>query len=306
MEGPLGPVGHFQFERNGKVHLFEGLPRAKFLENKRVNIDDKAAVKKTLSNFNFPVPEGKCFNVLEIKKAIDYAKKLGFPLVVKPRSGSISQLVFLAIENEEGFRQALRSVFSFEPYAMVEKFLFNTKTFGATVIDFDKIAVVERIPANIVGDGQQTIQKLINKKNSDPRRGKPNQKNTTMLKIVLDATTEKLLQKQGYTFSSIPKKEERVFLQEKIILDLGADLVEVTSKVHPDNLKLFEEVARLFDTHLVGIDFLTKDINQSWRNNQSAIVELNSLPYIDMHHFPTEGEPVNVAGFICDMVEKYY
>jgi hypothetical protein len=37
-----------------------------------------------------------------------------------------------------------------------------------------------------------------------------------------------------------------------------------------------------------------------------GIIELNSLPYIDMHHFPTWGEPINVAGYVCDLVKKYY
>jgi cyanophycin synthetase len=91
-----------------------------------------------------------------------------------------------------------------------------------------------------------------------------------------------------------------------VILDLGADLFERTGEVHPDNLELFRAVARLFNTRLVGIDFLAEDISKSWRGQNAAIIELNSLPYIDMHHFPTKGEPVNVGGFICDMVEKYY
>lgn len=91
-----------------------------------------------------------------------------------------------------------------------------------------------------------------------------------------------------------------------MILDLGSDLHEVTSITHKDNFQLFERVARGFRTRLVGIDFLAEDISLSWKEQKSAVIELNSLPYIDMHHFPTDGLPVNVAGYLCDLVEKCY
>jgi cyanophycin synthetase len=91
-----------------------------------------------------------------------------------------------------------------------------------------------------------------------------------------------------------------------VILDLGADLFEVTPCVHFDNLEIFKKVAEIFNTRFVGIDFLSNDISKSWKEHPSVIIELNSLPYIDMHHYPTEGIPVNVGGWITDLVEKYY
>lgn len=307
IKGPWGPVGRFEMEKSGKIYSFAGLPRAEFLENAKSRIiDDKAKVKKILQNVSIPTPAGKCFGLFEIEKAMHYGEKLGFPLVAKPRSGSISHHVFLNVKNSKELRRAIRSVFSYEPYLIIERFFQNIKTYRATVVDFSQVAVVERVPAHVTGDGVHTIQELIGIKNTDPRRGRAKQKDTTLYRIVANDTTERLLEKHGYTFSSVVSSGSRVFLQEKVILDLGADLFEVTQKVHPENMELFEKVARVFNTRLVGIDFLAEDISKSWKKTRAAIGELNSLPYIDMHHFPTDGRPVNVAGFLCNLVERYY
>lgn len=305
--GPLGPVGRFHIEKGGKVYGFEGLPVVEFLRDDRSEtIDDKAEVKEVLKKLDFPVAKGDIFTFFQFKKAVSYGLALGFPLVVKPRSGSISHHVFVNIRTEEKLRKALKSAFSYEPYVIVERYLEGAKTYRVTVVDFSNIACVLRVPAHIVGDGSRTIQGLIDIKNSGLRRGEPGQKNTTLYKIVIDGTTERLLSDGGRSLSSIPQSGEFVYLQEKVILDLGADLFEVSGEMHSDNRELMSEVSRIFNARLVGIDFLAEDISKSWKEQKCAVAELNSLPYIDMHHFPTEGEPVNVAGFLCDMVERHY
>jgi len=178
--------------------------------------------------------------------------------------------------------------------------------YRATVIDFKKVFCVQQIPANIVGDGIHTIKELILIKNNDKKRGNSQQKDTILSKIVINETTEKLLQKRGYNFSTIPQKGEIIYLQRDSFLKLGGDLIEVTPLVNPDNLQLFQKVAKFFGTRLVGIDFLAEDISLSWKIQSSAILELNSLPCIEMHHFPSSGKPQNVAKEILKMVFKYY
>ncbi|TSC52600.1 MAG: hypothetical protein LiPW39_553, partial [Parcubacteria group bacterium LiPW_39] len=106
----------------------------------------------------------------------------------------------------------------------------------------------------------------------------------------------------GLTLDSVLPTNQRVFLQEKIILDLGADLIEMSGQIHSANRLLFEEVAEIFDARVLGIDFLCQDIGTSWKEQKCAIMELNSLPFIDMHHFPLEGEPRNLAGMIWEMI----
>ena len=270
-------------------------------------VDDKEKTKSHLQKGNFPVAEGKSFWFWQKKKAIEFGtKKLGYPLVVKPRSGSVSRHVTTNIQNSEKLKIAIDKAVIYSPAFIIEKFIPDTAVYRATVIDFDYVACVKQVPANVVGDGISTIRELIDKKNSTPRRGEPHQKEYTLYKIIENETTEKLLSERGYTFLSVPKENEVIFLQKDSFLKLGGDLVDVTSEVHPDNLEFFRHVAGFFDIRVVGIDFLAQDISCSWKEQQCAILELNSVPCIELHHFPSSGAPQNVARAVADLFFKYY
>ena len=298
---PFGYTNRFELEFASRRSSFCGLPRAEFLNTVESEVlDDKLVVKKVLIKNKIPTPQGGGFNWFQEGKAIEFGIRLGFPLVVKPRSGSMCHHVTLNIQTTKELQRAIKIALSYEPFFIVERYMAGAKTFRATVIDNKFIACADRIPANIVGDNIHTIEELVNIKN------RTKQPSEDYCPITLDVTTKRLLEEQGLTSQSVPRFGRRVFLQQKVTLSFGADIVEVTPLVHQDNIKLFEKISEIFNTKLVGIDFLTQDIRRSWRDQVAGVIELNSLPHINMHHFPTEGRPVNVAAHICDMVEKYY
>lgn len=303
----FGYTNHFQMEKNGKIYRFDSLPLAEFTNKSKINfVDDKWLVKKYLQKFNFPVAPGKSFWFFQKKKAVSYGNKLGFPLVVKPRCGSFSRHTTTNIKNTEELKYAINKVLKYSPDFIIEKFISNAYVFRATVIDFDFVACVKQIPANVVGDGISSIRQLIDNKNNHPLRGKPDQKESILYKIVENKTTESLLKERGYNFSTIPEIGETVYLQRDPFLKLGGDLIEVTEDTHHDNVKLFKKIAKLFDIKVVGIDFLAQDISISFKNQNCAILELNSCPCIEIHHVVSSGKPQNVAGALVNMVLKYY
>jgi len=306
--GPFGYTGRFQAKYKEKIYRYEGLPIADFAGKYGSSLtDNKGQTKRHLKKGNFPIANGKIFWFWQKNKAIEFGiNKIGFPLVVKPRSGSVSRHVTTDIQDIEKLKYAINKAIIYSPVFIVEKFIPDTFVYRATVIDFDFVACVKQVPANIVGDGFLNIRELIDKKNNDIRRGKLAQKDFTLYKITEDKVTENLLQEKGYTFSTILSRGEIVYLQKDPFLKLGGDLVEETPKVHPDNIQLFRNIAKFFDIRVVGIDFLIKDIADSWKNQKCAVLELNSLPCIELHHFPFSGKPQNVAGAIVSLFFKYY
>ncbi|MBI5153416.1 MAG: hypothetical protein HZA36_03080, partial [Parcubacteria group bacterium] len=290
-----------------KLHSFEGLPAAEHTNTtESTKIDDKIYVKRKLEQNSLPTPKGRHFWFFNEKKAFFYGTQLGFPLMVKPRNGSASRHCTFNVQNEKELKLAIKKVFRLDPCVIIERFISNTTLFRATVVDAQFVACAKRIPANVVGDGTQTIEELITIKNKEPRRKKAPDKTTTLYHITYDHTSERLLRTRGLSLVSIPQKGERILLQEKGIIDLGGDPIDVTPSIHEDNLDLFRSVATLFNIKLVGMDFLAEDITRSWKKQRTAILELNSLPYIDIHHFPAEGSPQNVGKALVDMVKKYY
>jgi len=303
-----GPNGVFlgQFA-NGKKFRFETLPDVGFLSKYCSDLaDDKKAAKKRLAKGGFPVAEGKFFWFWQRRTALKFAKNLSYPLVVKPRSGSVARHCYTDIRSEEQLRLALKKVFQYSPCFLVERYITGCSVYRATVVDFDNVFCCQQIPANVVGDGLHTIRYLIDQKNRLPNRGQVQQNEFTLFQIKEDAITNELLNKLGYDFDTIVPNGERVFLQKNPFLRLGGDIAEVTDKMHPDNKKLFNDVARSFDLRLVGIDFLAQDIGASWQEQKCAILEVNLMPCIEMHQMPSEGQPQDIANRVVDLAMKYY
>ena len=307
-KGPVGYTNYFYAEIGTKRIRFESLPAVEHISRYDVSlVDCKERTKNHLKNGNFPIAEGKFFWIWQKRQALRYgADELGFPLVVKPRGGSVSRHVTTNIRNRKELKSAIKKALVYSPVFAVERFIGNSFVYRATVVDFNYVAVVKQAPANVVGDSKLTVGGLIEKKNSEEKRGEPHQKEFTLYKVVTDDISMKLLGEKSYNLQTIPKKGEVIYLQKDPFLKLGGDLEEVTGKVHPENVQLFKNIAKFFDIRLVGIDFLAPEISYSWQNQRCAVLELNSLPCIEMHHFPSSGAPQNVAGALVDLFFKYY
>ncbi len=122
--------------------------------------------------------------------------------------------------------------------------------------------------------------------------------------ISITAEAEERLRQVGSTLKSVLLLGEKFYLHHKVILALGADIHDRTDVIHPDNRALFSQVAKLLETPLIGIDFLCEDISRSFTGQNAAILEANSVPFVDMHHVPVTGKARNVAGAVLDYIMK--
>jgi cyanophycin synthetase len=302
---PWGYISHFKIQTPNKKVYFSGLPTADFLNSKIQLVDNKNYVKKILKKHALPIVEGKSFWFWQKKKALSYAQKIGWPLVVKPTTGTFARHVTTNIQNENDLIKAINKALEYAPNFIVEKFIDNAFVYRITVIDFEKIFGVKQVPANVIGDGKSTIQELINQKNKE-REDLNKNPEFIFHKIQIDETTNKLLEKQGFNYLSVPPKNQIVYLQKDSFLRLGGDLIEVTPDIHPENKELFIKIAKIFNVRVVGIDFLAEDISSSFKNQKCAVLELNTSPCIELHTFVTKGKPQNVAKEIVALFKKYY
>src|SRR5690625_78685 len=91
---------------------------------------------------------------------------------------------------------------------------------------------MNRIPANITGDGSSSIRQLIGIKN-EARKLNPR---LISCLIQVDAEMKGFIESQGYTLDSVLKKEETLFLTNKSNISLGGDPVSVKD-VLPQEVK---------------------------------------------------------------------
>lgn len=290
-------VNEFRLEYNGKRHYYEGIPLTIYPAHSLV--DDKQWFKLFLKTHNFPVPEGKMF--LNTKRAFLYGKKLGFPLVVKPANGSLSHHATYPIYTEKELKNAIAVAKIYRPDIIVERFITGS-FYRATVIWKRQVYVCCKEPANVIGDGESTIQELICKKNAHPLRKQPSARGATLHTIFSGPELVNYLSKKGLSLTSILSCGVKLFLNNRVTLSSGADVIACTDFAHPKTRELFLEISRLLNASLVGFDFICQNIEQEFSSQEFAILEANTLPYIDMHAYPSSGKPDFVARDVWDRV----
>lgn len=261
---------------------------------------DKEGTKNILGAAGVPVPRGTVINYLdELRGAIEDVG--GYPIVLKPLDGNHGRGITIDINSWEVAEEAydLASAASKTKNVIVERY-YTGRDHRVLVVNGQVVAVAERVPANVVGDGKSTVEQLVEEVNRDPQRGDGH--DNVLTRITIDKLTLDLLQKQGYAMDSVLPAGKRVFLRATANLSTGGIAVDRTDEIHPENVWLFSRVAKIIGLDIAGIDVVTSDISKPLRDTNGVIVEVNAAPGFRMHVAPSQGLPRNVAGAVFDML----
>lgn len=252
---------------------------------------DKDLTKRLLTAVGVPVPRGVVVRGAE--QAVEAAKSLRAPLVVKPLDGNHGRGVNLGLVTPDqvrwGFDQAVRH----SRHVVIEE-QFVGRDYRILVVGGDVVAVAERRPASVVGDGRSTVTQLIEAVNRDPRRGVGHDQ--VMTRITIDDHVLEMLARAGLAPDSIPLAGAEVALRATANLSTGGTAIDRTDEIHPDNASIARRAAMTVGLGVAGIDFVAPDIAKSVRETGGGIVEVNAAPGFRMHLEPSEGRPRDVAG----------
>ena len=130
---------------------------------------DKEATKRILAAAGAPVPRGTVINFLDdLEEAIEYIG--GYPIVIKPLDGNHGRGITIDIRSWEEAEAAYDAARPVSRSIIVEKYYLG-RDHRVLVVDGKVVAVAERVPAHVVGNGRSTIADLIEETNQDPNRG---------------------------------------------------------------------------------------------------------------------------------------
>jgi cyanophycin synthetase len=263
---------------------------------------NKALTKQLLAKDGIEVSKGRAFHYGKTKEIVKYCKQLGYPVVIKPLGGIQGAKVFVGISSDKEVREILEEYKTgIYKTILVEK-EFHGKEYRIFATKDKFIAATNRVPANVKGDGESSISKLIKIKNEDPRRGTGHKKSLVNIKV--DGIVKDFLEEQKLTLASIPKKDEIIYLRPNSNLSTGGDSYDVTDITHPEIKKLAPRIIKaLPGLAYGGIDYMTdQDITKPPRKGHYIIIEINDSPMISMHHFPFEGKERDAASAIVDQL----
>jgi cyanophycin synthetase len=258
---------------------------------------DKDLTKMLLRDAGLPAPRGAV--VRSAEGAVREAERIGYPVVLKPLDGNHGRGVTVGVRSAEAVRTAFEEASRHSRRVIVEE-NYEGNDHRILVVAGELVAVAERIPAHVVGDGERSIAELIDVVNRDPRRGDGHE--NVMTRIKADEHVVAYLAKRGLSLDSVPSAGERVFLRDTANLSTGGTAVDRTDDIHPDNATIARRAAAAIGLDVAGIGFIAPDISRSVHETGGGIVEVNAAPGFRMHLQPSEGRARNVARPVIEML----
>ena len=244
-----------------------------------------------------PVPKGEL--VRSADDACAAAERLGYPVVTKPLDGNHGRGVSIDLRMRDQVRWGFEQARKHSRTVIVEQF-FTGADHRILVIGGEVVAVAERVPAHVIGDGKLTIAELVDAVNRDPRRGVGHA--SVLTRIEIDEHVENFLQRSGLNPAHVPAAGQTVMLRPTANLSTGGTAIDRTDEIHPDNALIARRAAKIVGLDIAGIDFVCADIRKSVLETGGGIIEVNAGPGFRMHLEPFQGRPRNVARPVLELL----
>lgn len=288
------PIEQYRAKIQGSWHYFESLPIPPHLPQLSYSwMDDKWLLKKKLLEANIPVPKGA--RVSSLRQALKIFETLRKPVITKPSLGSRGRHTTTFIHTAEELTEGFKVAQQLSLFVVIEEMLMGS-VYRATYVGGEIVGILRGDPPRITGDGTHTVGELIEKKNKE--------KDPRVKDVLITKKTIEFLSRLGYTLDSILEKDKTIDLSEKIGTSYGGFAAEDSPRTHPKTLEYLKRAGDLLNAPVIGFDFIIPDITADPDSQHWGIIEANSLPFINLHHFPLEGPSINVAGKVWDLWNK--
>ena len=239
---------------------------------------NKRITSRLIRELGYPCPEQ--FGTISESRTIRIANELG-EVVVKPASGGQGRGVTVRPAGEQEVRQAHQFAAATDDRVIIEQFVPGDDH-RLLVINGRFIAAAKRQAAEVIGDGRQTIQELVQALNnsrsqSDVGRRYLKQINANDPGVIFQ------LRKQKLTLDTVLDAGQSAKLRSNSNISTGGIAQDYTKLVHPENILMVEELARDMLLVTAGFDYVTTDISKPWHETGGKIIEVNTVPGLDVH-----------------------
>lgn len=249
---------------------------------------NKDLTKQLMRANGSPSPEGILIDTKKPHwdKIEAFAQHIGYPLVLKPNAGSTGRGVLTRINSWEELVDGYNYLASeLAVSSIVLERHYEGNDFRILVIGERAVAACKRIPANVTGNGVETVRELINAKNAT-RAANPFLSKGT---IDVDYEVMRRLFEENLTLDSIPVDGRYIALRRAANASAGGDVIDVTDTLPGPILDAaVRAVLSVPNIFIAGVDVIYKEGSAPTYDN-FTILEMNPRPQIGVNMYPTEG-----------------
>jgi GNAT-family acetyltransferase (TIGR03103 family) len=247
--------------------------------------DDKRVTRAIMERAGVRVARGARACQGELAEAGALMREVG-EVVVKPARGEQGRGITVGVRDEAGLERAVALALQFCPDVLVEE-LVEGEDLRVLVIDRAVVAAAVRRPAEVVGDGRNTVTELIHSTSRRRERATGGES-----RIPLDDTTTEVVAGAGYAMDDVPPNGERLRVRRTANLHTGGTIEDVTDRLHPEIAQAAVRAADALGIPVTGLDFLVPDIAGA----DYVFIEANERPGLANH------EPQPVAERFVDLL----
>lgn len=260
--------------------------------------NDKGRTKEKLSEVGISTPRGKLFKPYSYESVLSCYYKMGVgEVVLKPSNQNKGKGVFVGVATNRDLKDCYACIQQYP--CLLEEFIPGDEH-RFLVVGGRVVAVAKRTPANVVGNGRETIARLIEDKNSARKKVKAHRDNL----IEVDDSLVSNIRSGGYVLSDILEEGKELRLRKVSNVSMGGDSIDVTEKVHADFIEVAERIWEVFpDRGVYAVDLIAVDITRSAKKQRYGVIEVNNRPMLaGLHGNPIYGDGRQVAKKIIDYV----
>jgi GNAT-family acetyltransferase (TIGR03103 family) len=232
--------------------------------------DDKRVTRRVLTDAGLRMPEQMLAGNRDALGA--FVARHG-RVVVKPARGEQGRGVKVDLRSLAEVERAIAGARRFCEEVIVEE-LVPGEDLRIVVIDFRVVAAATRSPAQVTGDGRNTVRTLIAKQSRRRRTATGGESS-----IPLDAETRRCVESAGHSMDAVLPAGETLVVRKTANLHTGGTIHDVTDRLHPELAAVAERAARALEIPVVGFDFIVPDVE----GNAYAIIEANERPGLANH-----------------------
>lgn len=245
---------------------------------------NKMLTKHFLERAHVPTP--KAATVASAGEAVEFARKHGCSVVVKPTSGGRGRGVTVNIESAADIREAFAAARAVSSSVLVEEFVPFVTEFRCVTDASGVLSVVRRLLPTVRGDGQRMVAELIKDKN----RQREDSPSTAQRPIPIDRATVRCIASQGKSLDSVPKMDEVVVVRDVGGLSNGGEAFECSDTAPQEVIDCACDAFRAIPgLHWAGVDVLVSS------EGLPSIVEVNTNGDIAGSLFPSYGAPQDLG-----------
>ena len=254
---------------------------------------NKYFTNKLLEKAGLPVPKARYIHVSDFEQGLleEKIEGLSFPLVAKPMiNGKFGEDVLCNIQGIEQLKGYLYEHATQYEFITIEEFHSNLKSYRVLIFNHRILGVVLRHPAHVIGDGQHTIEELVDITNMNR-----SEISDVLKPIIIDEECHIRLNELGIDTNYIPKKDDWITLCYTCNASRGGTYISLDKKICNENNMLLINAAKALNLNLVGFDVLCADINLPIVSSGGVIIESNDSPSVRIHEQAIEGNSVLVT-----------